>query len=224
MPYQLFTPAGYESGSKYPLVLFLHGLEALGSDNKKQISGMDYAGSHIWTKPQGQAVYPCFVLAPQCPRGAFWANPITRNPTGQLERVVEILDYLIRQYPIDPDRIYVTGQSLGGFGVWALISNYPDRFAAAVPVCGGGRTGKVRAIAHVPVWAFHGSADPIVPVFESRRMIAAIRKAGGDPKFTEYKFVLHNVWNLAYADPEMVIWLFHQRRRSEVSKGTPAGR
>lgn len=222
MPNRLFRPAGYESGSRYPLVLFLHGFEALGRDNKKQISGMDYAGSHIWANSLSQAAFPCFVLAPQCPKGSFWANPVTRNPTKSLRLVVDMLDSLIRQYPIDPDRIYVTGQSLGGFGTWALIGNYPNRFAAAIPVCGGGRTGKARALAKVPVWAFHGSADPFVPVFELRRMIHAIRKAGGDPRYTEYKHMLHNVWNLAYADPEMISWLFQQRRHADVPKdGAP---
>jgi predicted peptidase len=210
--YRLFIPQDLESSARYPLVLFLHGLEAFGSDNRKQISGMDYAGSHAWTNPLSQSLNPAFVLAPQCPRGKFWANPLTRNPTRELKRVVALLDYLMSEYPIDPDRIYVTGQSLGAYGTWALISSYPGKFAAAVTVCGGGRTGKARALANLPIWVFHGTIDPIVPVIESRRMVSAIRKAGGSPMYTEYKFMLHNIWNLAYADPAMLLWLFQQRR------------
>lgn len=213
LPYRLFVPADGDSGDGCPLVLFLHGFEALGKDNKKQISGMDYAGSHIWTKPENQREFPCFVLAPQCPKGSFWANTLTRKPGRHLVLVVDLIQDLMKRYPIDPDRLYVTGQSLGGFGTWALLSFYPDMFAAGIPVCGGGRTRAAAALRNVPIWAFHGVGDPIVIVFESRRMISAIRKAGGMPRYTEYPWRLHNVWNSAYAEPELVQWLFHQRRQ-----------
>lgn len=213
LPYRLFVPAAGDSGSRYPLVLFLHGFEALGKDNKKQISGMDYAGSHVWTKSESQRTYPCFVLAPQCPKGSFWANTLTRKPSGILTCVVDLIRELMKQYPIDPDRLYVTGQSLGGFGTWALLTYYNDMFAAGVPVCGGGRTRAAASLRNVPIWAFHGAGDPIVIVFESRRMISAIRKAGGMPRYTEYQWKLHNIWNRAYAEPELLEWLFQQRRQ-----------
>jgi predicted peptidase len=215
MPYRLFVPTVMDSRMKYPLVLFLHGFEALGKDNRKQISGMDYSGSHIWAKPENQAAYPCFVLAPQCPKGGLWASALSRKPSRGLRLVVELIQGLTKEYPIDQDRLYVTGQSIGGFGTWALLSAYPEMFAAGIPVCGGGRKGVAHLLAHTPIWAFHGSADPFVLVFESRRMISAIRKAGGNPRYTEYPFRLHRVWDLAYSDPGLVSWLFQQRRGAE---------
>ncbi|MEO7649256.1 MAG: prolyl oligopeptidase family serine peptidase, partial [Bryobacteraceae bacterium] len=175
LPYRLYVPEDYNPAEKYPLVLFLHGFEALGSDNLKQVSGFDYQGSHVWTK------HRCFVLAPQCPIGGAWALPVSRRPSRYLTRALELLDDVRARYAIDPARIYVTGQSLGGYGTWSAIAKRPDLFAAAVPVCGGGSARKAKDIAEVPVWAFHNTFDPIVLARESRRMISAIRKAGGNP-------------------------------------------
>ncbi len=218
LPYRLFSPPQLQDGKRCPLVLFLHGFEALGKDNKKQISGMDFMGSHVWADARTQAIFPAFVLAPQCPFGGFWASPITRKPSRFLRQAVALVRELEASLPVDPNRIYVTGQSLGGFGTWAAISDYPEIFAAAAPVCGGGSTSKAAILAQKPVWAFHGSADPIVWPMESRRMISAIRKAGGNPLFTEYPLQLHNIWNLAYSNPGLVAWLYAQRL-SVSSKG-----
>jgi predicted peptidase len=212
MPYRLFTPQPLDSAVKYPLVLWLHGIDDVGSDNLKQISDQNFSGPNVWVRPAAQAKYPCFVLAPQCPFGQVWATPFTRSPTGALKRVVEIVDSLGKSLPIDADRIYVVGQSLGGFGTWALITTYPDKYAAAVPVCGGGNATKAAAIAKFPIWAFHDIDDPIVLVFESRAMISAIRKAGGNPRYTEFKSGLHNAWDRAFNEPELADWLFAQKR------------
>jgi predicted peptidase len=206
MPYRLYVPDNYNPAEKYPLVLFLHGFEALGSDNRKQISGLDYAGSHLWTR------HECFVLAPQCPIGGVWALPLSRRPSRYLTRALELLEDVRRRYAIDPARIYATGQSLGGYGTWAAIASHPGLFAAAVPVCGGGSTRKAGSIAHVPVWAFHNTHDPIVLVHESRRMISAMRKAGGNPKYTEFPAGLHNAWDPAYKQPDLVSWVLAQRK------------
>jgi len=101
---------------------------------------------------------------------------------------------------------------MGGFGTWALAGEYPGLAAAAIPICGGGRTRYASALATCAVWAFHGTLDPVVPVRESRRMISAIRKAGGDPLYTEYPWKLHNVWDMTYNNPAVVAWMFLQRR------------
>jgi predicted peptidase len=214
IPYRLFRPTGEDASRRYPLVLFLHGIEALGSDNSRQISGLDHAGSHLWTSPAAQ---PCFVVAPQCPAGHFWVNPFTRGPSGSLRRVMALVEELQRQLPIDADRIYVAGQSMGAFGVWALIENWPDRFAAAVPVCGGGRVSMAGRMTAVPIWAFHGAADPIVPAHESRRMIAALERAGGNPRYTEYPLVMHKAWNRAWAEPGLTEWVFAQSRAARTA-------
>lgn len=208
LPYRLYRPVDVRGAR--PLILFLHGFEALGSDNRKQISGKDYAGSHAWTSRD------CFVVAPQCPLGRAWASVVTRRPSRHLRRVVNLLDALAGELPVDPDRVYVTGQSLGGFGTWALIGEYPERFAAAAPVCGGGRVRDAKAMAGIPVWAFHGALDPIVLPRESRRMVSALQRAGGQPIYTEFPMVLHNAWDLAYANPLLIEWMLAQRRGVKV--------
>jgi predicted peptidase len=210
MPYRLFTPQGYNAQNMYPLVLWLHGSGSVGTDNFKQISGASLRGTHLWTQPQNQAKYPAFVLAPQSPRG--WANFRSNDLSGELSLVLEILESVRQEFSIDSARLYVAGQSMGGYGTWDLVTRRPGLFAAAVPLCGGGDTSKGWAAAQTPTWAFHGDADGTVPVSRSREMIAAIRKAGGNPRYTEYKGVGHDVWVRAVREPGLVDWLFAQRR------------
>jgi predicted peptidase len=126
---------------------------------------------------------------------------------------VAILDEVLKTEPIDPDRVYLTGLSMGGYGTWDLAERMPKRFAAAVPICGGGDDTKANRLVGLPLWAWHGDADPAVPVERSRQMIAAIKTAGGNAKFTELPGVGHDSWTKAYTDPEGAIpWLFEQRR------------
>lgn len=212
MPYRLFIPKSYDKQQKYPAVIWLHGIDAVGNDNRKQISDYNYAGSNVWTYPNNQEKYPSFVIAPQLPQGAVWATPLTRSPTEELLRVVDILRVVQREYSIDENRIYLVGQSLGGFGTWSLLGARPELFAAAVPVCGGGNVTKAKEIAKVPIWAYHAVDDPIVLVFESKAMVTAVQKAGGNIKYIEYKGGLHNAWDRAFHDPEMIEWLFSQSR------------
>lgn len=220
--YRLFEPKTGGDGRGYPLIVYLHGIEAVGRDNRKQLTGRNQLGSRLWTEEAIQSLHPSFVLAPQCPFGGWWAGPISRKPSSHLRRVAELIDELSTRLPIDQRRIYVTGQSMGGFGAWALVAAFPDRFAAVVPVCGGGRVRTAAALAAVPIWAFHGGLDPLVPPRESRRMIAAIQKAGGKPRYTEFPHTMHDAWKLAYSDPALVTWLFAQRRALEPA-ASPAG-
>ncbi len=136
----------------------------------------------MWTKPENQSVNPCFVVAPQCPENALWTTLDKADPTDQLRLVLELIENLRKTFNIDGKRLYVAGQSMGGFGAWALISEQRGVFAAAVPVCGGGDESKASRLVNTAVWAFHGDEDAAVRVARSRDMIAAIRKAGGEPK------------------------------------------
>lgn len=210
MPYRLFTPNGYNRQAKYPLILWLHGSGSVGTDNLKQISSASFRGTHLWTQPQNQAKYPAFVLAPQSPAG--WANFSSKDLGREMTLVLEILESLQGEFNIDSTRIYVAGQSMGGYGAWDLITKRPGLFAAAIPLCGGGDTTKAAAAAKTATWAFHGDADPTVPVTMSRDMIAAVRKAAGNPRYTEYKGVGHDVWVRAVREPGLVDWLFAQHR------------
>jgi poly(3-hydroxybutyrate) depolymerase len=232
MPYRLFTPASLRPGRRYPLVVFLHGAGGSGTDNKKQLEGANMFGALSWTRTENQSRHPAFVLAPQS--DINWAcvvvepgKPARRPsdlrwcPTGVLgpgaRLAFEVVDSLLPKLPIDRDRIYVTGHSMGGAGAWHMVAQRPDFFAAAVPVCGHPDLATAGAVAGVPTWNFHGETDDIEPVETSRRMVDALRKAGGHPWHTEYPGVGHNVFLWAYTEPTLVEWLFAQKRSAGVA-------
>nr|AIA10534.1 prolyl oligopeptidase family [uncultured bacterium] len=212
MPYRLFIPAKYESRQKYPLVLWLHGGAGRGSDNSSQISGGNTIGPHVWTLPENQSRNPCFVFAPQCPVDEEWATISKAQPSEQLHLALEILQLLQRTFSIDDQRLYVTGQSLGGFGTWSAITTRPKLFAAAIPVCGGGDESQASKLINTPIWAFHGEKDEAVSVERSRSMVEAIKKAGGTPRYTEYKDAGHVIWERVFHEAELLPWVFSQRR------------
>jgi dienelactone hydrolase len=236
MVYRLFVPDGYESGKRYPLVLYLHGAGELDTDDAALLTGNQ--GPAVWARKEEQAKRPCFVLVPHCHRSTGgsgagaplgWTSlmkngpvpsggrtPFAPNP--QLAVAYRILEKVLAEYPVDPKRIYLTGLSMGGFGAWAMALDHPDSFAALVPICGGGDPAGLSRIAKMPIWAFHGAADPVVPASVSRASIAALVAAGGTPEYTEYPhetFFLPNAhfsWVPAYADEKMREWLFAQER------------
>jgi predicted peptidase len=170
-----------------------------------------------------QAEHPCLVVAPQCPLGHRWVevhwesgapHETPDEPSLPMSLTMELLDALEKELSIDPDRRYVTGLSMGGFGAFDLIVRRPDAFAAAVVICGGADDSRAAQMAHIPFRIFHGSEDPVVPVARSRSIVEALKTAGGNPSYTEYAGVGHNSWTRAYDEPELVEWLFGQRRRS----------
>ena len=220
MPYRLLTPSGFNSGVKFPLVVFFHGSGERGSDNEKQL----VHGVGRFARPDSQAQFPCFVLAPQCPthldnQPIMWTGERERTHLLKLEPEVatplrtalEIVNTIQENYAIDVDRVYITGLSMGGFATWESLIRHPQKFAAAIPVCGGGDSSYADRIRHIPVWAFHGENDTSVPVECSRLMIKMIEKVGGHPRYTEYPGVGHNSWERAYAEPELLSWFFSQK-------------
>jgi predicted peptidase len=148
---------------------------------------------------------PMVVVSPQCPSNRWW----------EPEQLGALLDEIVEKYKIDRDRIYATGLSMGGFGTWALAAATPERFAAIVPICGGGEPFRVRRHAHVPAWVFHGAKDPAVSLDQSQRMVDALKKAGGNVRFTIYPEAGHDSWTEAYADPKLYQWLLEQKRPSK---------
>ena len=213
MPYRLFVPAGYDAHKKYPLVLYLHGGGGRGDDNVKQVMEGNGAIINLLTKPETQEKYASIVVAPQCPEGELWTTLDEHvKPTKHLLLVLDLLAELQKEFSIDAGRIYVAGQSMGGYGSWALVAERPSMFAAALPLCGGGDTAKAAQFVRTPVWAFHGERDESVRVELSRRMVAAIREAGGQPRYTEYKGEGHVIWNKVAGEPELVAWFFAQKR------------
>lgn len=220
--YRLMQPRNIDEGEKYPLVIFYHGAGERGNDNTKQlVHGMaDFASE------ANRRQYPCFVVAPQCPDGQQWvdtpwtldAHTMPRHPAPAMQLSLDLLDKLQTEFSIDPARIYVTGLSMGGFGVWDAIQRRPNLFAAAAPVCGGGDVALAKSIAAIPLWAFHGDKDTVVKPRRSRDMIAALKAAGGSPRLTEYPGVGHNSWAATYRDPELHAWLFAQKKQAKPPK------
>lgn len=208
-----YSPAGTE---KFPLVLFLHGAGERGDDNKKQL----VHGTREFATEANRTKYPCFVIAPQCPNDKKWAEVDWSSDTHKqpaedsisLKLTRELMKSLEKEFRIDDKRLYVTGLSMGGYGTWDMITRTPDLFAAAIPICGGADETTADRITKLPVWAFHGDKDGAVKPERSRRMIAAIEKAGGKPKYTEYPGVGHDSWTQTYANPEVMAWLFAQKR------------
>jgi len=211
-PYRLFVPPGYDTATAYPLIVWLHGGGGAGDDNIKQVSGDQVPGTHSWTTPAAQAAHPAFVVAPQA-RGV-WS--ITGHTTGQspsLLAVLGIVRSIQDEYHIDRRRIYVAGQSLGGGGTWTLITSEPNPFAAAIVLCGvSPDTMRAAAAVSTPVWVFQGAQDTESIVQEARAMVAAVRRAGGHPKYTEYPGLDHNIWDRVFQEPGLVDWLFGQHK------------
>ncbi|MHC4982646.1 MAG: carboxylesterase family protein [Planctomycetota bacterium] len=208
MPYRFFAPKIREDGKTYPLVVYLHGSAGRGSDNTKQVTGGNTWGSRIWLLPENQKAFPCFVVAPQSSsEGAAWTKE-------KLAVLKTLLDQIVKEFSIDKSRIYVTGQSMGGSGAWFALTTYPEFFAAGVPICGGGNADMARVIAEhdIGVWAFHGARDSVAPESESREMIEAIRKAGGNPRYTVYPDEGHASWMGAYTESQLLPWLFSHKK------------
>ena len=215
--YRLMRPAAVAAGVRLPLVLFLHGAGECGVDNEKQLKYLP-----TWLAEQEpRRRHPCFVLAPQCREDERWVDvswaddestPQQPEPTLDLAAAVAALDDVLAREPVDPARIYLTGLSMGGYGTWDLAIRVPHRFAAILPVCGGGDERLAARAAPLPIWCVHGDADTAVPVRRSRDMVAAIAAAGGRPVYSELPGVGHDCWTSAYRHGFVLDWLFSQRR------------
>lgn len=208
IPYRFLKPKEVKENQKYPLVVFLHGMGERGNDN---IINLTYITS-LFLDEEKRNKFPCFVAVPQCPITEKWTYPDWyREPREPIRTVMSLIDSLKNLPAIDASRIYIMGLSMGGYGTWYLITHYPSTFAAAVPICGGGDPNQAENFLYTPVWAFHGADDTTVLPEESRKMIRALEKLGGNPKYTEYKKVGHNSWTPAFQEPQLLPWLFSKR-------------
>jgi predicted peptidase len=220
--YKVYLPPGFDPSRTWPVILFLHGAGERGTDGV-QPSAVGL-GPVLRAHPER---YPALVVFPQAPPGQVWFGDLARVATTAL-------DQTMAEFRGDPERVYLAGLSMGGYGTWTLASENPDRYAAIVSVCGGivpppGLRMRVTQlppslqaddpyaataarVSRIPAWLFHGAEDTSVPVTESRRIAAALKQAGGSPRYTEYEGVGHNSWDRAFADPELPQWLLAQRR------------
>jgi predicted peptidase len=193
--YWLHLPASYtaESGTRWPLILFLHGMGERGDDLKLvKLHG-------IARVIENQPDFPFITVSPQCPDTVLWAP-------DELDHLNALLDEVSARYAVDTNRVYLTGLSMGGFGTWHLAARFPERFAAIAPICGGGPVERAQRLRHVPIWAFHGALDDIVPLRASEAMVTAVRAAGGNAQFTVYPEANHDSWTAAYDNPALYTW------------------
>lgn len=198
MRFLLYLPKGYDQqdARKWPLIVFLHGSGERGDDIEKvKVHGPPKLVA------AGQD-FPFIIVSPQAPRNTIW-NSETLNI---------LLDELIARLPVDVERIYLTGLSLGGHATWSIAAARPERFAAIAPVCGAGDVQTACRLKNLPIWAFHGKKDSVVSLKDDQDMVDAVKACGGDVKFTVYPGVGHDSWTETYANPALYQWfLQHQR-------------
>jgi predicted peptidase len=194
--YLLFLPEGYgKTKHRWPLMLFLHGSGESGTNLTK-------VKAHGPPKiVDSKLDFPFILVSPQSP-GRGW-DPDILNA---------LLDQITSKYRVDKDRVYLTGLSMGGYGTWALAAEHPEKFAAIVPICGGGNPADAKKLAKLPIWVFHGAKDPTVPVERSKEMVEAIKNAGGDAKLTIYPEAGHDSWTETYDNPQLYTWLLEHKR------------
>lgn len=214
LPYRLFVPLGYDKERKYPLFLWLHGSDGRGSDNVKQLTKDNQLATHFWISKNVQNAFPVFLLVPQCAANENWAEPELNQPGKSLQLTMEVLTKVQAEFPIDPDRIYVGGQGMGGLGAWSLLQKYPGVWGGALILSAYDNFTDVAAIARVPLWVFQGDQDDTVPVTMVRDMMRQLKRAKAEVRYSEYHKVGRDAWAKAFAEPELVSWLAAQRRRS----------
>lgn len=195
LPMTVFTP---RTPPPHPLIIYLHGSGERGSDPQV----LHTYGPNTYA--QQNADFPFMVVSPQCPKNEFWIS--------QIHALEVLLAHLLQNHPIDPQRVYLTGNSMGGYGAWAWGAYRPQHFAAMIPICGGGVPWTARALVQVPVWAFHGDADETVDIGESARMVNALNRAGGSAELTIYPGVGHDSWSQTYLNPQIYTWLLNHKR------------
>lgn len=195
--YWEYLPNEKQSEEKLPLLIFLHGMGERGND----LNLVKFHGPPSFL--DNKKDFPFICISPQCPDSVYWNENI----------LLPFYDEIIAKYPVDTDRIYITGLSMGGFGTWGSIIAKPDLFAAAVPICGGGDPSKLEAIKSIPIWVFHGAKDDVVPLIRSKEMVDGLKKLGSNVKFTIYPEATHNSWTETYNNPELYDWLLQQKKK-----------
>ena len=220
LPYRLLLPEKYDASKKYPLVFFLHGAGERGSDNEKQLTH----GAKLFLSESARNEYPAIVVFPQCPASSFWSNVSfkrdsngdrlfifsdTLHPTIAMQLAQGLLHEIIKRYSVTSNQVYVMGLSMGGMGTFEIVSRNPGLFAAAIPICGGGASSTAKLLKPTKWWVFHGAKDDVVPLLYSEQMVHALETVKADVKFTVYPMANHNSWDSAFAEPQLLNWLFH---------------
>lgn len=226
LPYRIMYPKNYDVKKQYPLLLFLHGAGERGNNNEVQL----VHGAKLFADSANRIKFPAIVVFPQCPLNDFWANikiikartdstpsqfeyASAGEPRKSLTLVSQLMDSLARLKTVNNKRIYIGGLSMGGMGTFEMLWRKPDFFAAAFPICGGGATSTAAVYGrNFPIWIFHGAKDPVVDVNDSRKMAEALKTAGAKVRYSEYPTVGHDSWTNAFAEGDLLPWLFSQKK------------
>ncbi|WP_223270860.1 carboxylesterase family protein [Subsaximicrobium wynnwilliamsii] len=217
--YRMMLPKDFDASKTYPLVLFLHGAGERGNDNESQLTH----GAALFASEDTREQFPAIVVFPQCPKGDYWANaevdrstkPITLlfpkdlKPTKSMVLAMNLLDQMLENEYVDKNQIYVGGLSMGAMGTFEMLSHKPETFAAAFAICGAGNAEATASYAkNTALWVFHGAHDDVVNPLASVEMVAGLLKNGGKPNFSLYAEDNHNSWDSAFAEPDLLPWLF----------------
>ena len=224
--YRSLAPENIATGKKYPVVLYLHGAGERGNDNELQL----FHGGQMFLNPVNREKYPAFVIFPQCPKENFWAFrqrpdnigigiPAEDEIAPVLKAVVELLQSYMENPAVDKFRIYVMGMSMGGMATYDLVARYPDLFAAAIPICGAVKPGRIGIAKDVKFRIYHGDADNVVPFECSRAAYKELKAAGISVEYFEFPGCKHNSWTPAFNQPDFMEWLFAQKRKVRRTMG-----
>ena len=224
LPYRLLLPKNYDASKEYPFILFLHGAGERGNDNEAQLMH----GWKLFLQDNVRDSFPAIVVFPQCPANSYWSNvefrydsiskqrsfhfPAKGEPTTAMKMLIELFDELEDNYKLDDDRYYIGGLSMGGMGTFELVRRKPSTFAAAFPICGGGNTSTAKKLRKTSWWIFHGQKDNVVPPELSIEMAEALKKRKAEVKLTIYPEANHNSWDPAFAEKDLIPWLFSKER------------
>lgn len=224
LPYRIMLPKNYDSTQQYPVIFFLHGAGERGNDNEQQL----VHGSKLFLQEDVRENYKAIVVFPQCAKESYWSNVLRMHDDGAKNRTFyfladgppttymilleELVQYVLNKYPAKKDQVYVGGLSMGGMGTFELVRRMPKVFAAAFPICGGANPVIAKQLKKVKWWVFHGGKDNVVSSSHSQNMVTAMKAAGINVKLTIYPNANHNSWDSALAEPELLMWLFAQRK------------
>jgi predicted peptidase len=206
--YLIYLPANYDESQAWPLLLFLHGAGERGDD----VSRVAFHGPPKLIR-EATLDLPFIIVSPQVPEDRIWS----------VRFLDALLEEIERTYRVDEDRIYVTGLSMGGYGTWELAMEFPHRFAAIAPISGGGTTPGACTLRHLPIWAFHGALDQVVPPYNTEDFVTRLRACDGHIRYTRYEDAGHDAWTRTYADPQLYEWLLSHRRGAPTPRDPPDG-
>lgn len=225
LPYRILMPRDFDPKVKYPLIIVLHGSGERGTDNEAQLK----YGTGLFLSDGTRTNFPAIVVYPQCPKDSYWSNvkiqpdSVTHKrtfnfqeggePTKAMHALMGLVDNLLDKPYVNKHQVYVGGLSMGGMGTFEILRREPKVFAAAFAICGGDNTNNVKIYAKkVPLWIFHGAKDETVSLDHSQVIVEALKAVGADPKFTIYPNDGHNSWDDAFAEPELLPWLFSHKK------------